>query len=55
MFNRIASFYKADFVVLVAVKSPKEYSCVVLPVETAETAAQINLGGYPLDSPDPNA
>lgn len=43
MFNRHLSFYKADVVVLVAVLSPKEYSCVILPVEDAEKAAQINL------------
>jgi hypothetical protein len=44
MFNRSASsFYKAQIVVLVSVKTPKEYSCVVLPVEIAEKAAQINL------------
>ena len=42
MFNRRQSFYKADFVVLVAVRSPSEYRCVVLPVQ-AEAAAQINL------------
>lgn len=36
MFNRHSSFYKADIVVLVAVRSPKEYSCVVLPVAVAE-------------------
>lgn len=45
MFNRCSgsSFYKAEIVVLVSVKSPKEYTCVVLPVEIAEEAAQINL------------
>jgi hypothetical protein len=44
MFNKSASsFYKAQIVVLVSVKTPKEYSCVVLPVEIAEEAAQINL------------
>jgi hypothetical protein len=44
MFNRISPcFYKADVVVLVAVKSPREYSCLVLPVSAAEKAAQINL------------
>jgi hypothetical protein len=43
MFNRRSSFYKATHVVLVAVRSPKEYSCVVLPVEVAEEAAQLNL------------
>jgi hypothetical protein len=45
MFNHSATsrFYKAEIVVLVSVKSPKEYSCVVLPVEIAEKAAQMNL------------
>lgn len=43
MFNRHSSFYKADIVILVRVKSPKEYSCIVLPVGIAEEAAQINL------------
>ncbi len=43
MFNRHSSFYMADVVVLVAVKSPKDYCCVVLPVQKAEEAAQINL------------
>lgn len=45
MFNRCStsSFYKAEIVVLVSVKSPREYSCLVLPVEIAEKAAQVNL------------
>lgn len=45
MFNRCSAsgFYKADAVVLVSVKAPDEYHCVVLPVGAAETAAQINL------------
>jgi hypothetical protein len=45
MFNRCStkSFYKAEIVVLVSVKAPKEYSCLVLPVAVAEKAAQINL------------
>ena len=43
MFNRRLSFYKAHVVVLVAVRSPREYRCVVLPVEAAEQAAQKNL------------
>ena len=45
MFNRCStsSFYRAEIVVLVSVKSPREYSCLVLPVETAEKAAQENL------------
>ncbi|MGC2163775.1 MAG: hypothetical protein WA634_17855 [Silvibacterium sp.] len=44
MFNKHSSFYKAQVVVLVSVKSPKEYDCVVMDVDTAEKAAQINLG-----------
>ncbi|MGA9565591.1 MAG: hypothetical protein WBS19_08720 [Candidatus Korobacteraceae bacterium] len=43
MFNRHAGFYRADVVVLVAVTSPTEYSCVVFPVREAEKAAQLNL------------
>jgi len=48
MFNRSKlGFYRAQYVVLVSVKSPKEYSCVVLPLNMAEKAAQINLDrGY---------
>ena len=44
MFNRSTSgFYKAQIVVMVCVKSQKEYKCLVLPVEVAEKAAQVNL------------
>jgi hypothetical protein len=43
MFNRRNSFYQANLVALVAVRSPKEYSCIVLPVFEAEQAAQLNL------------
>jgi hypothetical protein len=45
MFNRSlrAGFYKAQVVVLVSVKSPKEYDALILPVDIAEQAAQINL------------
>ena len=44
MFNNKASdFYKAQIVILVAVKSPSKYTCVVMPEEIAEKAAQINL------------
>jgi hypothetical protein len=48
MFNRHpdGSFYKAEIVALVCVKSPNEYRCIVLPVETAEKAAQVNLDRY---------
>jgi hypothetical protein len=44
MFNRvIGSFYKADTVALVAVRTPNEYRAVILPVADAEAAAQVNL------------
>ena len=43
MFNRTSSFYKAQVVILAAVRTPCEYTCVVLPVHVAERAAQINL------------
>jgi hypothetical protein len=43
MYNSCSSFYKADFVVLVSVKSPSSYCCVVFPVAKAEEAAQLNL------------
>lgn len=43
MFNRHAGFYRAQIVVLVSVMSPSEYTCVILPLEVAERAAQMNL------------
>lgn len=43
MFNRGSGFYKAEFVVLVSVKSPAQYACVVLRLETAEKLVQMNL------------
>jgi hypothetical protein len=43
MFNRATAFYRAEIVVLVCVKAPMEYHCLVLPVERAEEAAQMNL------------
>ena len=47
MFNRRkSSVYKADIVVLVAVRSPTEYSCVVLPVDVAEEAVRLHLIGW---------
>lgn len=45
-FNQKDSFYTATHVVLVAVKSPKNYRCFVFPVKKAEEAAQINLDRY---------
>jgi hypothetical protein len=47
IFNRIKNnFYKADYVILVAVKSPKEYSCIVLPVGIAEKVARLHLAAF---------
>jgi hypothetical protein len=43
VFNQVSGFYRAEIVVLVAVRTPTEYCCVVLPVAEAEKAAQINL------------
>ena len=44
MFNKHSdAFYKAQVVVLVSAKSPKDYSCLVLPVTIAERASQENL------------
>lgn len=43
MFNRSAGSFQAEIVVLVCVRSPKEYKCIVLPSEVAESAAIINL------------
>lgn len=38
-----ASRYKADIVVLVAGESPKDHRCIILPLEKAEEAVQIDL------------
>jgi hypothetical protein len=46
VFNQKDSFYHAQYVALVAVRSPKEYRCFVMPVEQAEKVAQYNLDGY---------
>lgn len=44
MYNRQKeSFYQAHFVVLVVVRSLKEYRCFVLPVDEAEKVAQFHL------------
>lgn len=43
MFNSRKSFYVADIVVLVAVRSLTEYQCIVLRADDAERAAQMNL------------
>ncbi|MFZ1075713.1 MAG: hypothetical protein WAN50_05060 [Minisyncoccia bacterium] len=47
VFNRKDSFYTAQYVAFVAVQSPSKYQCYILPIKTAEKAAQINLNrGY---------
>jgi hypothetical protein len=43
MFNRAEGFYRADIVVLVALRTTTQYRCFVLPVKQSESAAQINL------------
>jgi hypothetical protein len=43
MFNRSVGSFRADVVVLVCIKAPDEYQCIVLPIDKAEEAAQINL------------
>lgn len=43
VFNRHHSFYSADVVALVAVRSPSDYECVLLPWKDAEKAVQLNL------------
>ncbi len=46
VFNRKDSFYRAQYVFLVAVQSPSKYRVFVLSVEMAEKAAQLNLERY---------
>jgi hypothetical protein len=46
LFNRRDSFYKATVVVLVAVRSPNEYSCIVMPVNKAEQAADLHRADF---------
>jgi hypothetical protein len=47
IFNSKTEFaLKADVIVLLAIQSPSEYRAIVLPVEKAEEAAQINMDGY---------
>jgi hypothetical protein len=44
MFNRAKNhFYTAQIVVMVCVKSPRDYRCLVVPADIAEKAAQVNL------------
>jgi len=55
IFNRVDSFYRAEFVVLICVKSPTEYTCVVLPISEAESAAQLNLELFRMKKTDGGA
>ena len=43
MFNVAGSSFRADVVALVCIRTPSDYQSIVVPVETAEKAAQINL------------
>ena len=43
MYNSVESFYRAEVVVLVSVLTARDYKCVVLPVDEAEKAAQLNI------------
>jgi hypothetical protein len=45
-FNRANSFYKANIVVFVAVKSPVCYSCIVMPVDKAEQAVELHRANF---------
>jgi len=49
IFNRSTrnNFYKADYVILVAVRSPRDYSCFILPIDVAEQAAKLHLAEFP--------
>lgn len=47
VFNSKDSFYKADYVAFVAIKSPSNYRIFIMPSKMAEQAAQLNLDrGY---------
>lgn len=53
MFNTKNEFaLKADIIILIGVNSPSHYKSVILPVEVAEKAAQINISGYYRKSKD---
>jgi hypothetical protein len=43
LYNSVESFYRAQVVVLVSVESASEYKCIILPVDEAESAAQLSL------------
>jgi len=55
VFNRIDSFYRAQIVVLICVKSPIEYLCIVMPEAEAEKAAQLNLDLFRMKKRDGSA
>lgn len=46
IFNKHETAYKAQYVAVVAVRSPSEYRVFLLPVRKAEQAAQLNLSRY---------
>jgi len=46
VFNSKDSFYIADHVALVAIKSPSNYRIFIMPTKMAERAAQINMDRY---------
>lgn len=46
VFNGKDSFYTAQYVALVALRSAKEYRCFLMPVKHAEEAVQANLDRY---------
>jgi hypothetical protein len=48
LFNRSDSFYKASVVALVTVRSPNNYSCVVMPTNKAEQAAELHRDDFRL-------
>lgn len=51
-FNRHSRSFRAEIVVLVCVRKPSIYQCVILPVSVAEKAAQLNLGLFRVKKPD---
>ena len=55
VFNRADSFYVAQVVILICVKSPTEYVCVVMPLSEAERAAQLNLDLFRMKKSDGSA
>jgi hypothetical protein len=47
VFNGKADFaLKAQVIILLAVQAPTHYRAIVMPVEVAEEAAQLNMSGY---------